>query len=69
MGRIDQYHGHVQKPLVDWAERRLGDRPGSTFDHVDLAHPRYNPAARSSATIPGATSDYDGFYAYTCSAT
>ncbi len=65
MGRIDQYHGvDIQKHLVDWAERHLGDRPGFTFTHVDLANPRYNPGGTAERTIPGATADYDGFYAY-----
>src|SRR4051812_26619224 len=47
LGRIDQYHGvDVQKHLVDWAQRHLGDRPGFTFTHVDVANGRYNPAGR-----------------------
>lgn len=65
MGRIDHYHGvDIQKHLVDWAQRHLGDRPGFTFTHVDLANPRYNPGGSRERTIPGATGDYDGFYAY-----
>ena len=65
LGRIDQYHGvDIQKHLVEWAERHLGDRPGFTFTHVDLANPRYNPGGSLERSIPGATSDYDGFYAY-----
>ena len=65
MGRIDQYHGvDIQAHLVEWAQRHLGDRPGFTFTHVDLANPRYNPGGSHERTIPGATSDYDGFYAY-----
>ena len=65
LGRIDQYHGvDVQKHLVDWAQRHLGDRPGFTFTHVDLANPRYNPGGSPERSIPGATADHDGFYAY-----
>jgi cyclopropane fatty-acyl-phospholipid synthase-like methyltransferase len=65
LGRIDQYHGvDVQQHLVDWAQRHLGDRPGFTFTHVDLANPRYNPGGSPERSIPGATADYDGFYAY-----
>lgn len=65
MGRIDRYHGvDIQKHLVDWAQRHLGDRPGFTFTHVDLANPRYNPGGSHERTIPGASGDYDGFYAY-----
>ena len=65
LGRIDQYHGvDVQKHLVDWAERHVGGRPGFTFTHVDLANPRYNPGGSLKRSIPGATLDYDGFYAY-----
>ena len=65
MGRVDRYHGvDIQKHLVDWAERHLGDRPGFTFIHVDLANARYNPGGSHERTIPGASGDYDGFYAY-----
>lgn len=65
LGRIDLYHGvDVQQHLVDWAQRHLGDRPGFTFTHVDLANPRYNPEGSPERAIPGATGDYDGFYAY-----
>jgi cyclopropane fatty-acyl-phospholipid synthase-like methyltransferase len=65
MGRIDLYHGvDIQKHLVDWAERHLGDRQGFTFTHVDLANARYNPGGSHERTIPGASGDYDGFYAY-----
>ena len=65
MGRIDLYHGvDVQKHLVDWAERHIGNRPGFTFTHVDLANARYNPGGAQQRTIPGGTADYDGFYAF-----
>ncbi len=65
LGRIDLYHGvDVQQHLIDWAQRHLGDRPGFTFTHVDLANPRYNPGGSDARTIPGATSDHDGFYAF-----
>jgi cyclopropane fatty-acyl-phospholipid synthase-like methyltransferase len=65
MGRIDLYRGvDVQKHLVDWARRHLGDRPGFTFTHVDVASRRYNPGGAHERTIPGASGDYDCFYAY-----
>jgi cyclopropane fatty-acyl-phospholipid synthase-like methyltransferase len=65
MGRIDQYHGvDVQQHLIDWAQRHIGNRPGFTFTHVDLANARYNPGGAQQRTIPGATADYDGFYAF-----
>lgn len=65
LGRIEHYHGvDIQKHLIDWAQRHLGDRPGFEFTHVDLANPRYNPGGSLQRTIPGATGGYDGFYAY-----
>ncbi len=54
LGRIEHYHGvDIQKHLVDWAQRHLGDREGFTFTHVDLANPRYNPGGSLEQTIPG----------------
>jgi SAM-dependent methyltransferase len=65
LGRIDLYHGvDIQAPLVEWAKRHLGTRPGFEFTHVDLANPRYNPSGSVERRIPCADSDYDGFYAY-----
>ncbi len=65
LGRIEHYHGvDIQKHLVDWAQRHLGDREGYTFTHVDLANPRYNPGGSLERSIPGESGGYDGFYAY-----
>lgn len=64
-GRIGQYHGvDVQKPLIAWADRHIGNRDGFRFTHVDLANARYNPAGRRARTIPGGSGEFDVFYAY-----
>lgn len=64
-GGIGEYHGvDVQKPLISWAERHLGSRPGFHFTHVNLANARYNPAGQTVQEIPGDTGGYDVFYAY-----
>lgn len=64
-GRLSEYHGvDVQLPLIRWAAKHLGPRPGFRFTHVDLANSRYNPAGRAVQTIPGESGTYDVFYAY-----
>ncbi|WP_141012874.1 class I SAM-dependent methyltransferase [Nocardioides sambongensis] len=63
-GRIGLYHGvDVQKRLIDWAEENL-TAPGFTFSFVDIANARYNKRGAQDHSIPGATGDYDAFYAY-----
>lgn len=64
-GRIAQYDGvDVQRHLIAWAARHLGTRPGFRFTHVDVASARYNPDGAPAHSIPGASSDYDVFHAY-----
>jgi SAM-dependent methyltransferase len=63
-GDIGYYHGvDVQQHLIEWAHRHLAGA-AFVFTWIDIPNARYNPGGRVKRVIPGGTSDYDVFYAY-----
>lgn len=54
----------AQRHLIQWAERHIGKREGFDFKFVDVANERYNPNGERGHHIPGESSSFDVFYAY-----
>lgn len=63
-GSPSAYHGvDVQKPLIQWAQRHLGDGRFH-FMHVNSSNARYNPNGVIDRHIPGVDCSFDVIYAY-----